>query len=79
MEVAVPEPGHLHAMVYNLSGQEVLCLHDQEISPGTRNIYWDGVNERDQQVSSGVYIIRIFYQGESGETKTVFNKLILNR
>jgi len=79
MEVAIPHSGHMLAVVYNLSGQEVTCLYDKMISAGTRNITWDGVNQHGRQVSSGVYILRIVYQGESGETKTSFNKLILNR
>jgi hypothetical protein len=78
-EAAIPEPGHLRVVIYNISGQEVCCLHDQGISAGYKHIDWEGSDASGQAVSSGVYIFGICFKPGSGKSMTVFQKVILNR
>jgi hypothetical protein len=44
--------------VYNILGQLVKTLVDEEKAPGSYNIIWDGKDEDGNQVASGIY----FYQ-----------------
>lgn len=46
--------------IYNLKGQLVkTLLEEMLISPGTRSFYWDGTDNYDNTVASGIYIYRI--------------------
>jgi len=46
----------IQLIVYNLRGKQVIRLVDSEYDAGTHHVIWDGRNEQDQQVSSGVYL-----------------------
>lgn len=46
--------------VYNILGQHVMTLVDQrETAAGNHRVVWNGRNEAGQQVSSGVYLVRL--------------------
>lgn len=64
IEYSIKEPGHVRLIVFNLRGESVRTLIDQEVAfPGNqRPISWDGANEYGHQVASGMY----FYRLESG-------------
>lgn len=47
--------------IYNLCGQLVRILVDEEKTPGTYTITWDGKNNSGEEVASGIY----FYQVKS--------------
>ncbi len=53
---AVAAPGgRVQIRVYNLSGDLVRVLVDEEQSPGMHAVQWDGKDDRGQRVCSGVY------------------------
>ena len=45
--------------IYNILGQRVKTLLDQDKSPGTYQVIWDGKDESGKEVSSGVYLYRL--------------------
>ncbi len=59
--------------IYNLSGQLVQVLMDEERSAGTHEIVWDGRNATGAQVPSGLYI----YQISAGEFQAANKMLVL--
>ncbi len=64
----LPRPSAVHLSVYDIAGRRVRTLVDQTLPAGTRNVIWDGRDERGNPASSGVY----FYHIEAGnyrETK----------
>lgn len=63
----ISDLGIVSLKVYNLLGQEVATLIDEQLHPGTYNVRWDA-----SQFSSGVYYFR-FQTGDFIDTK----KLIL--
>ncbi|HKZ22688.1 MAG TPA: FlgD immunoglobulin-like domain containing protein [candidate division Zixibacteria bacterium] len=59
--------------VYNIKGELVKTLVQQNQVPGIYQVSWDGKNERGQTVSTGVY----FYLLEAGEHKEAKKMLLL--
>ena len=53
---------HTTLKIFNLLGQEVTVLLDEEKEPGYYTVTWDGRNEDGNNVPSGVY----FYRLEAG-------------
>jgi flagellar hook assembly protein FlgD len=45
--------------VYNVLGQQVKSLVEEEQAPGFYSINWDGANDRGEKVTSGVYFYRL--------------------
>jgi hypothetical protein len=55
----VPSPVRVRLVVYNLLGQAIRTLVDEEQAAGTFTAEWDGVNEHGVSVGSGVYVYRL--------------------
>ncbi|MFQ6618699.1 MAG: T9SS type A sorting domain-containing protein, partial [Fidelibacterota bacterium] len=51
----LPERVELELSIYNILGQRIKNLFSGERGPGKYNAYWDGTNESDEPVSSGIY------------------------
>ncbi|MCP4704754.1 MAG: T9SS type A sorting domain-containing protein [candidate division Zixibacteria bacterium] len=45
--------------VFNLLGQSVRVLVDDELTAGTKQVVWDGLNDAGDPVTSGIYFYRI--------------------
>jgi len=58
--------------VYNIAGQEVRTLVDEEQAPGYYSVSWDGRDNLDKDVSSGIY----FYRLQAG-SYTEMKKMVL--
>ena len=46
-------------MIYNVLGQHVKTLVDQDMSAGVQNIEWNGTDDAGRTVASGVYFYRL--------------------
>lgn len=55
----VPEVGHVSLKIYNLLGQVVRVLFDDERTPGRYLVLWDGRDDVGRAVASGVYFVRM--------------------
>ncbi len=56
---SLPEASHVKVTVFNVLGQTVRVLADQEMTAGVQRVEWDGRDENGLQASSGVYFYRI--------------------
>ncbi|MDP8202468.1 MAG: C25 family cysteine peptidase [Candidatus Tenebribacter burtonii] len=72
IEYDIPKAGKITIKVYNIKGQYVKTLINEHKELGAYEIYWDGTDDKNRNVSSGVYL----YQLESNST-TKTNKMIL--
>ncbi len=72
IEYSVPRHSHVMITVYNVLGQEIEQLVNDERSAGRHSVFWDGKDERGQQVASGIY----FYHMQAGEF-VVTKKMVL--
>jgi hypothetical protein len=65
----VPKASHVELSIYNVLGQKVASLVDQNMDPGTHTVSWDASNN-----SSGVYYYRILAGTFSATKKMVLLK-----
>lgn len=50
---------HVKLELFNLAGQKVASLVDEIQFPGRKSIMWEGLDDRGQPVSSGIYFCKI--------------------
>jgi hypothetical protein len=72
---SIAERGRVTLRVYNVAGQLVKVLFDEEQSPETaRAVTWDGRNQDGHAVSSGVYFYKIMARGFTQTKKMIILK-----
>jgi hypothetical protein len=59
IQFSVPQAGNVRITVYNMLGQEVRTLFFGEVERGSKIVRWDGRNNSDIVMPSGVYIYRM--------------------
>jgi hypothetical protein len=69
-----PSSGRIKIDIYNLLGEKVYTVTDNFYEAGNFSVVWNGVDDNNNTVSSGVY----FYSLQSGDVRIV-KKMILNR
>jgi len=51
--------GHTKLTIFNLRGQIVKTIHDTDLSAGIYQYVWDGKDDSNRRVSSGVYFFKL--------------------
>jgi len=74
IEYSLPARSHVAIEVYNLLGQKVSTLVNQEMEAGVHQVIWDGKDSQGNKVSSGVYFYRIKAENFSEVKKMVLMK-----
>ena len=69
----VSQEGSVTVDIYNLKGQKVKSLINENKEAGTHSIIWRGDNNQGKQVSSGTY----FYRVKNGEQEVVKKMMLL--
>ncbi len=59
IDYALPEAARVELKVYNLLGQEVKTLVDNEQPAGPHQIVWDGTDASGNGVASGIYLYKL--------------------
>lgn len=65
----------INLTVYNLMGQQVKTLVNDDQPAGNYRLLWNGLNELSQAVASGTYIYRMVVNGQTVQSR----KMILVR
>jgi hypothetical protein len=60
--------------IFNILGQMVKTLTNQNLKNGEYQVTWNGTNEGGEQVSSGIYLCRLRIENSSQVKKMVFLK-----
>jgi len=63
------KPGHVTITVYDIRGKLVRTLVETRRKPGKYTVTWDGRDEFESQVGSGVYVLRMAAGGVSQTRK----------
>jgi hypothetical protein len=69
----LPTATHVNPTIYNLLGQQVRLLIDQQQEAGFHSVHWDGNDDNGTSVASGMYLYTI----GAGEFKQVKKMLLL--
>ncbi len=56
---SLPSKSNVRLEVFDLLGRRIKALADKSLEAGSYNFVWDGKDESDQQVSSGIYFYRL--------------------
>ena len=75
-EYDVPTKEHVIIRIFNIKGQAIKTLVDQEIEAGYQMVLWDGTNDKNEQVSSGVYFCQIFTPNSTNNKFKKAKKLV---
>ncbi len=62
IEFSVPEKSYVTIKIYNLLGESVATLLQQNISAGNHVVTWNGMTDNDKTAPSGVYFYKLFTQ-----------------
>ncbi|MDP2172788.1 MAG: T9SS type A sorting domain-containing protein, partial [Candidatus Cloacimonadaceae bacterium] len=71
---SLPLPGKVKLTVYNTRGQRVKELIDQEMPRGFHKLVWNGRDNNNRGVGSGIYFIRLESGGKSNVHKVMLIK-----
>ncbi|MGH1366019.1 MAG: alpha-amylase family glycosyl hydrolase [Calditrichia bacterium] len=59
IEFQIESASDIELTIYNIAGQKVRTLASGSLAPGTYRTVWDGLNDADTQVASGIYLLRL--------------------
>ena len=59
IDYQIPEAGHVTIDIFDLTGQKIRSLINQNINAGYHSVVWDGNDGSGNPISSGVYLYRI--------------------
>ena len=72
-KLRLPRASHVEVEIFNILGQKVKTLVDEDLRAGGFVVDWDGRDERGAEVSSGIY----FYRMRAGDFSDVKRMVIL--
>jgi len=56
---SIPEEGHAELIIFNIKGQKVKQLVSDQLSAGQHSVVWDGRDDNNRPVGSGVYLYKL--------------------
>lgn len=74
LKFEVYEPASLKIKIYNIRGQKVRMLKDEEVELGLHFVNWDGCNDNGNKTASGLYLINFDFGTYSKTKKCLFIK-----
>ena len=74
---SVPVNSDVTLRIYNLLGQVVTTLVNEEVSAGHYSTIWNGSDDNGFQVSSGVYLYEMKANGNNGKAYSQIKKMVL--
>ncbi|NIV93468.1 DNRLRE domain-containing protein, partial [candidate division KSB1 bacterium] len=74
IQYTLPKDSHVQLLVFNVKGQEVRKLVDKDQTAGIKKIRWNGLNDAGNEVSSGLYFIRLKVGSKVLSRKTTLQK-----
>ena len=66
---SIPDENRINLTIYNLKGQKVKTLVNNDLDKGIHSVVWNGIDESGKSVSSGVYFYKLSVNGNSKSVK----------
>ncbi|MCJ7578359.1 MAG: S8 family serine peptidase [candidate division Zixibacteria bacterium] len=70
----LPQDCHVQLTIYNMLGQQVKVLVDEQQIAGFKTVHWDGRDESGNELASGIYFYRLQTGGYSEVRKMILVK-----
>jgi len=77
IKYALPLDSRVTVQIYNILGQRVRTLINDNIPAGYHMAEWDGTGNSGQQLASGTYFLQLSATGTNGKTFNEIRKLML--
>ncbi len=74
IKYALPKESNVSLKVFDILGKEVASLVDETQHAGTYNVEWKGINNRGENLTSGIYLYKLSVNGKSFTRKMLFVK-----
>ncbi len=74
IEYDLPQASSVQLSIFDLNGQKIKSLINQEMNSGSHSAYWDGKNNFGNTVSSGLYIYTISTSNFNSTKKLLYLK-----
>jgi predicted RNA methylase len=74
IEYSVPQNTHVEIVIYNVIGQVIKTLVNENINAGIHSVFWDGRNNSGDLVNSGLYFYQIISEDNSKSRKMLLLK-----
>ena len=71
---SIPETTQTRVSIYNSKGQRVIDLLDADLPQGDHSLVWDGRDENNLSVASGIYFIKLEAGGKTSIRKAMLLK-----
>jgi hypothetical protein len=65
----LPEDGKVQLDIYNIKGQKIKSLLNNQMIPGEHSIVWNGEDSSGKKVGSGVYLYKLNVNGKTEAVK----------
>ena len=59
IEYQLPKTEHIVVNIYNVVGEFITTLVDEQQTAGIYSVVWDGTNENGQPQANGVYLVSL--------------------
>jgi hypothetical protein len=69
IQFALPQAANVKLEIFNVLGQKVRTLVDEELQAGYKQVAWDGTDEVGKSVATGIYFYRLRAEGLFTEMK----------
>ena len=66
---SIPEESKIELSIYNIKGQKIKSLLNDQITAGEHSIVWNGKDDNNKPVSSGVYLYKLNVNGKTEAVK----------
>ncbi|HAE87201.1 TPA: hypothetical protein DCG86_04170 [Candidatus Marinimicrobia bacterium] len=70
----LPKDGFVNISIYNVLGEHIITLKNSFEQAGHKVVYWDGYDQNNHLVPSGVYMYQIEYESNTSIRKMVLMK-----
>ncbi|MFH1143994.1 MAG: FlgD immunoglobulin-like domain containing protein [Candidatus Eisenbacteria bacterium] len=70
----LPVAGNARVVVYDVSGRAVRTLADSRLDAGDHALIWDGHDDTGQALTSGLYFVRLYAEGQTRTRKVMLSQ-----
>jgi photosystem II stability/assembly factor-like uncharacterized protein len=77
IEFSLPVAADVQLIIYNVLGQQVASLIDEQRSAGNHSVLWNANDSKGMKLSSGIYLYKLKATGNDGSEFQEIKKMVL--